>query len=517
MVLEGDRLACAEEVSIVAAALSIQDPRERPAEQQAQADQSHARFKVDGSDFLGYLELWRYLEALQAELSGNQFRKRCKAEFLHYLRVREWQDLAGQVRQAAEGVGVRVNQSPAKPDAIHQAILSGLLSHIGLKGPRGREYEGARGSRFALFPGSVLSRGQAKWVMASELVETSRLFARTAAEIKPTWVEPLAEHLVKRTYSEPRWERKRATVVATERVTLYGLPIVAGRTIAYGRVDAALSRALFLRRALVEDDWESTQAFVEENRRRLAEVEQLEQRTRRRDLLVGEDVRMDFFDARIPEDVVSGFHFDRWWREAKRADPDLLTYPRELLLRGGADVDAKSRPSSWKQGELRLPLTYRFEPGAPDDGITAHVPLAALGQLRPVGFEWLVPAFRAELLTALIRGLPKDIRKPLVPVPDLVAEILASVKPRSAPLLEVLGAELERRRGRDRARRALPPRGAAAAPAHDVLRRGRRGPRRRGGRGPRRPARAAAAEAPGRARECGARARAHGGDHVGVR
>ena len=447
MVLEADRLACAEELCVIAAALSIQDPRERPADLQAQADQSHARFKHDSSDFLSYLELWRYLEGLQAELSGNQFRKRCKAEFLHHLRVREWQDLAGQLRNAAEGVGVTINQTPAEPTAVHIAILSGLLSHVGLKAPRGREYEGARGSRFAIFPGSALSRAQAKWVMASELVETSRLFARTAAEIRPSWIEPLAGHLVKRTYSEPRWEPRRASVVATERVTLYGLPVVAGRTVAYGRIDAALSRALFLRRALVEDDWDSPHEFVAENRRRLAEVEQLEQRTRRRDLLVADDVRLDFFDARVPPDVVSGEQFDRWWREARRADPELLTTPRELLLRGGAEVDPRARPATWKQGELRLALGYRFEPGAEDDGITVHVPLAALGQLRPVGFEWLVPAFRAELVTALIRGLPKELRKPLVPVPDLVAEILAGVKPRSAPLLEVLSAELERRRG----------------------------------------------------------------------
>ena len=447
MVLEADRLACAEELCIVAAALSIQDPRERPADRQAQADQSHARFKHDSSDFLAHLELWRYLEELQTGLSGNQFRKRCKAEFLHYLRVREWQDLAGQLRSAAEGVGVRMNQSPAEPDAVHIAVLSGLLSHVGLKAPRGREYEGARGSRFAVFPGSSLSRAQAKWVMTAELVETSRLFARTVAEIKPSWIEPLAGHLVKRTYSEPRWESRQASVVATERVTLYGLPVVEGRTVAYARVDPALSRALFIRRALVEGDWEASHALLAENRRRLAEVEQLEQRTRRRDLLVGDDVCMDFFDARVPADVVSGHHFDRWWREARRADPDLLTYPRELLLRGGADVDAKARPDTWKQGELRLPLTYRFEPGAPDDGVTAHVPLATLGSLRSVGFDWLVPAFRAELLIALIRGLPKELRKPLVPVPDLVAEILGDVKPRSAPLLEVLTAELERRRG----------------------------------------------------------------------
>ncbi len=447
MVLAADGLACADELCVIASALSLQDVRERPAELRAQADQSHARFKIEGSDFLGVLELWRYLDGLQADLSGNQFRKRCKSEFLHHRRIREWQDLVGQLRTAAEGVGVTINQSPAKPLVVHRAILAGLLSHLGRRTPRGREYEGARGSRFVVFPGSGLSRGQAKWVMAAELVETSQLFARTVAEIKPQWIEPLAGHLVKRTYSEPRWEPRQASVVATERVTLYGLPIVEGRTVAYGRIDPALARALFLRRALVEDEWESPHDFVAENRRRLDEVEALEQRTRRRDLLVPDDVRLDFFDARVPADVVSGHHFDRWWREARRADPALLTYPRELLLRGGADVDPKARPAVWKQGELRLALSYRFEPGTPEDGVTAHVPLAALGRLEPRGFDWLVPAFRHELLTALIRGLPKELRKPLVPVPDLVEEILASVKPRSAPLLEVLGRELEARRG----------------------------------------------------------------------
>ncbi len=448
MVLEADRLACAEELCVIAAAMSIQDVRERPADLQAQADQSHARFKADDSDFLGYLELWRYLESLQKELSGNQFRKRCKQEFLHYLRVREWQDLTVQLHQAADGVGVRFNQSAAEPAAVHQAILSGLLSHVGLtSGSKGREYEGARGARFAIFPGSVLSRGNAKWVMTSELVETTRLWGRTAAEIKPQWIEPLAKHLVKRTYSEPRWDRLKAAVVATERVTLYGLPIVAGRTISYSRVDLPLSRALFIRRALVEDEWDGRHDFVQRNRDRTREVERLEQRTRRRDLMVGDDVRMDFFDERIPQDIASGHHFDRWWREARRADPDRLTYPAEFLLRGGVAVDPRSRPDTWKQGELRLPLSYRFEPGAPDDGVTAHVPLAAIGQLRPTGFDWLVPAFRPELVTALIRGLPKELRVPLVPVPDLVAELLAGVKPRSAPLLEVLSRELERLRG----------------------------------------------------------------------
>src|SRR3712207_4638901 len=228
MVLEADRLGCADEVVVIAAALSIQDPRERPTEQQAQADEAHSRFRDPSSDFLAYLNLWRYLREQQRELSGSQFRKRCKAEFLHYLRVREWQDLAAQLRTAAKGAGVTINRTPAEPDQIHVALLSGLLSHVGLRDPRRREFLGARGARFAIFPGSTLSRRQPTWVMVAELVETSRLFGRTAALIQPTWVEPLAEHLVKRTYSDPHWERRRASVVATERVTLYGLPVVAG-------------------------------------------------------------------------------------------------------------------------------------------------------------------------------------------------------------------------------------------------------------------------------------------------
>ena len=272
MVLEADRLACAEEVIVIAAALSIQDPRERPSEQQAQADQQHARFADESSDFLALLNLWRYLREQQRALSGNGFRKRCKAEFLHYLRVREWQDLVAQLRTAARGAGVTINRTPAEPDQVHVALLSGLLSHVGLRDAARRDYLGARGARFSIFPGSALARRGPTWVMVAELVETSRLFGRTAARIQPTWIEPLAGHLVKRTYSEPHWERKRASVVAVERVTLYGLPVVAGRKVAYGAIDPELSRELFLRRALVEGDWHARHPFLAENRTLLEEV-----------------------------------------------------------------------------------------------------------------------------------------------------------------------------------------------------------------------------------------------------
>jgi ATP-dependent helicase HrpA len=448
MVLEADRLACAEEVIVIAAALSIQDPRERPADKREQADQQHARFKDEGSDFLALLNLWRYLREQQLALSGNQFRKRCHAEFLHHLRVREWQDLVAQLRQAAKGVGITLNRQPAEPDEIHVALLAGLLSHVGMKDAARREYDGARGARFAIFPGSALARKPPSWVMVAELVETSRLWGRTAAKIDPRWIEPLAEHLIKRTYEEPHWERKRASVVATERATLYGLPVVAGRKVAYGKIDPELSRSLFIRRALVEGDWEARHAFFAANRALLDEVEALEARARRRDILVDDQALYDFYDARIPADAVSGAHFDRWWKDERRRDPDRLTFTREDLVKEGGDaLDERALPDAWRQGDMTLRLSYVFDPGAERDGVTVHVPLKWLPQLKPVGFDWLVPALRPELVTGLIRTLPKDLRRPLVPVPDVAAAALERMKPRSEPLLDALARELEALRG----------------------------------------------------------------------
>jgi ATP-dependent helicase HrpA len=446
MVLEAAGLDCVDEVIVIAAALSIQDVRERPADQQQQADQAHARHNDDGSDFLSYLNLWRYLHEQRAELSVNQFRKQAKGEFLHYLRIREWQDLVGQLRQAAKLLGIKINHTPAEPEQIHQAILSGLLSHIGLKDTGRREYVGARNARFALWPGTGI-KGQPGWVMVAELVETSRLWGRTVARIDPRWVEPLAGHLIKRTYEEPRWERKRAQVVATERVTLYGLPVVAGRTVAYGRIDPALSRDLFLRRALVEGEWDTRHHFFATNQRLVEEVEALEERARRRDILVDDQALYDFYAARVPDHVISGAHFDRWWRDERRVRPDLLTFTRELLINPSAAEDVAGRPDVWRQGDYELKLSYRFEPGAAHDGVTVHVPLKVLPQLQNIGFEWLVPALRAELVTALVRSLPKELRKRLVPVPDVVAKVLERMTPRSGPLLQVLGAEVEAQRG----------------------------------------------------------------------
>jgi ATP-dependent helicase HrpA len=449
MVLEAAKLGCAREVIIVAAALSIQDPRERPAEQRGQADQLHARFADKSSDFLAYVNLWRYLRSLEDELSRSQVRKRCKAEFLHYLRVREWQDLVAQLEDAAREVGVTLNDAPAEGVGgaqIHAAVLSGLLSHLGMKDGGTREYIGARGAKFAIFPGSVLARRGPTWVMVAELVETSRLWGRTAAAIDIRQVEPLAEHLVKRSYGEPRWERRGAAVVAPEHVTLYGLAI-GSRTVQYGRIDPATARELFIRRALVEGDWDQRHAFMRENERRVEEVEALEARARRRDLLASEEVRAAFFDARVPEDVVSGRHFDRWWKAARQTQPTLLDYPMDMLIEGDVAPNDRDRPARWKHGSLELALSYRFDPGSTADGVTVHVPLASLGAVRDSNFEWLVPAFRSELVVALLRSLPKRLRTPLVPIPDTATALLADVKPRSGPLLEVLAEAIERLRG----------------------------------------------------------------------
>ncbi|HEV2060117.1 MAG TPA: ATP-dependent RNA helicase HrpA, partial [Solirubrobacteraceae bacterium] len=448
MVLEADRAGCADEVVVIAAALSIQDPRIRPAEKRAEAGEQHARF-VDPdarSDFLAYLNLWRHLRARQKELSRNGFRKMCHAEYLHYMRVREWQDLAGQLRQAARNVGVTINEQPAAADDVHRALLAGLLSHIGLRNGASREFDGARGSRFTLSPGSALARNPPVWVMVAELVETARLYGHTAAQIQPRWIEPLAGHLLKRTYSDPHWERKRASAIAVERATLYGVPVVGARKVPYGPIDPVLSRELFIRHALLEGDWTASHRFLQDNRGLLEEVEELEHRARRRDIVVSDAELYDFYDARIPESVVSGAHFDRWWKDARKRDPSLLRFTRELLI-GDAGIDELAFPDTWRQGELELALTYRFEPGREDDGITVHVPLHVLERLRPTGFDWLVPGLREELVTALIRSLPKDLRRPLVPIPETAAQVVGGLRPRRGSLVAAVAREIEHVRG----------------------------------------------------------------------
>jgi ATP-dependent helicase HrpA len=446
MILQGQTEACVREVLVLAAALTISDPRERPTDREEAARQKHARFADDDSDFLSYLNLWGYLQERRKELSGNQFRRMCRDEFLHYLRIREWQDLVGQLRSIARELGITESVEPADPGRVHAALLAGLLSHVGMRREDGREYLGARNSRFVLAPGSVLTRRPPRWVVVAELVETSRLYGRTAARIQPEAVERVAGELVQRTHSEPHWDARRGEVMAYERVTLYGLPLVARRRVGYARVEPAVARELFIRRALVEGDWHTRHHFFRDNARLRAELEELEERARRRDLLVGDDDVYALYDARIPADVVSARHFDAWWKKQRHKTPDLLTFTRDDLLRAD-DADGAERPDRWETGDAALPLTYRFEPGAADDGVTVHVPIDVLARLGGDEFAWLVPALREELLTALIRSLPKDLRRNFVPAPDTARAVLTAIDPAGEPLLEALQRELRRRTG----------------------------------------------------------------------
>ncbi|WP_246142774.1 ATP-dependent RNA helicase HrpA [Nocardioides rubriscoriae] len=456
MILEAERLGCVREVIVIAAALSLQDPRERPAEQRPQADQLHARFKVEGSDFLTWLELWRYVKAQQKELSSSAFRRMCKRELLNYVRVREWQDFEAQLRQVCKEMGILVGTPADTPDAdgIHQALLSGLLSHIGMleerEEQRGaktggrrpvREYVGARGARFAIFPGSGLARKNPPFLMAGELVETGRLWARQNAAIDPEWAERLGAHLVKRTYSEPHWSKKRAAVLAHERVTLYGVPLVADRVVSFGKVAPSVAREIFIRHALVQGEWHTRQKFFARNLELLEEAKELEHRARRRDIVVDEHTLFDFYDARVGAEVVSGAHFDTWWKKARQRDPDLLDFDLAMLTRDRADaVQEAEFPTSWSGSRegLTFPISYHFEPGAPDDGLTIDVPVATLNQVGDDDFSWNVPGLREDLVTSLIRSLPKPLRVALVPAPDKARAFLREVPAGEEPLLDAL-------------------------------------------------------------------------------
>ncbi|MGW5332496.1 ATP-dependent RNA helicase HrpA [Streptomyces bauhiniae] len=448
MVLEAAKNGCVREVMVIAAALSIQDPRERPADKQTQADQQHARFRDETSDFLAYLNLWRYLREQQKERGSSSFRRMCKQEYLNFLRVREWQDIYLQLRTVAKQMDIHLNEDDAPADRIHVSLLAGLLSHVGMKDVKDgnkNEYLGARNAKFAVFPGSSLFKKQPKFLMSAELVETSRLWARVNARIEPEWVEPLAGHLLKRTYSEPHWEKDQAAVMAYEKVTLYGVPIVAQRKVNYGRIDPEISRELFIRNALVEGDWRTHHKFFADNRRLLSEVEELEHRARRRDIVVDDETLFDFYDQRVPEHVVSGAHFDSWWKRKRHEQPEYLDFEREMLIRESAEAVTKADyPDSWRQGELKFRVTYQFEPGADADGVTVHIPLQVLNQVTDEGFDWQIPGLREDVVTELIRSLPKPIRRNYVPAPNYAKKFLERAVPLQEPLATTMARELKR-------------------------------------------------------------------------
>ncbi|HGS4816983.1 TPA: ATP-dependent RNA helicase HrpA [Vibrio cholerae] len=448
MVLEASKLGCLKEVMIIASALSIQDPRERPSDKQQASDEKHRRFNHEDSDFLTLVNVWHYIGEQQKALTSNQFRRQCKLDYLNYLRVREWQDVYTQLHQSTREMGFKLNDEPGSYHAVHSAILVGLLSHIGMKDQEKNEYHGARNARFNIFPASGLFKKQPKWVMSAELVETSKLWARVVAKIEPDWIEPLAKHLIKRSYSEPHWSKKNAAVMAYEKVMLYGIPIVPKRLVNYGTIDPVLSREIFIRSALVEGDWETKHAFFKQNRALLAEVEELEHKSRRRDILVDDEELFQFYDQRVGTEVVSGRHFDAWWKTASRKTPDLLSFEKEMLFKGDAShITDLDYPNFWHQGNLKLKLSYQFEPGENSDGVTVHIPLPILNQVEPHGFDWQIPGLRHELVVSLIKSLPKTLRKNFVPAPNYADAFLARATAFEMPLLDAMEKELRRMTG----------------------------------------------------------------------
>ncbi len=439
MVLEADRLGCVREVTVLAAALSIQDPRERPAGSEQAAAEAHRRFTTDAaSDAEVVLRMWDHVRDLQRTLSGNQFRKQLRAEFLHVQRIREWQDLHRQLRQVATDLGLRTNTEPAHADHVAQALLSGLLSHVGMRNEATRDYLGARSSHFALVNGSVLAKRPPRWVVAAELVETNRLWGRTAVRVHPDWVERLGAHVVTRSVSAPQWDPGRGAATVVERVSLYGLPLVPARTVPYARVDRVDARRWFLQYALVDGDWETDHPLVTANRAVRAAAEDLEHRARRR-LLVDDEAMVRFFDARVGADVSSGRAFDAWWRRAEPATREALELRLEDLLQpAAADVRPGDFPDHWPHPGLVLPLTYVFRPGSSIDGVTVRIPVGLLNQLRADEFTWHLPGHRRELVAALLRTLPRAARRQLLHGPVGADDFLARHGPHDGPLPAVL-------------------------------------------------------------------------------
>ena len=449
MILEAGEHGCVAEVMVIAAGMSIQDPRERPREAQQAAADLHKRFDVDDSDFLSYLHLWRYLRAQQQDKGSSAFRRMCKAEHLHHLRIREWQDLHAQLRQIARGIGLEVRPlaDDHDGDAIHQSLLSGLLSQIGLWDEERKEYCGARETRFVVAPGSALGKRRPKWVMAGELVETNRLRARTLAPVRPELLEKLAAHLVTRSHGEPWWDEIRGAAMTEERVMLYGLPVVARRRIGYERVDPTDARHMFITYALVRGEWDGPHPFLHANQDRIIDVLALEHRVRR-DLLVAETTLERFFDDRLPEDVTTARRFDRWWKHEQRTAPDLLSMAMEDLIDPSVgDISPEAFPEWVRVAAVDLPLTYTDDPASDLDGLTMDVPLLLLDEVEAARLDWLVPGMREELVTALLRALPKETRRLAGPAADVARTILDDVGPVAGPILEVVGRSLSTRVG----------------------------------------------------------------------
>ncbi|WP_105181606.1 ATP-dependent RNA helicase HrpA [Pseudoalteromonas sp. T1lg21] len=447
MVLTADGLGALREVIIIVAALSIQDPRERPQEKRGAADEKHGRFDDPDSDFIAFLNLWNYLEEQQSELSNSQFRKLCQKDFLAYMRIREWQDIVYQLSTVCNEMGMKATTNVADSERIHQSLLSGMLSHIGFKDEK-QIYKGARNSQFHIFPGSGLFKKSPKWIMAAELVETSKLYARINARIDLKWVEGFAQHLVKRSYSEPHWEKKPGAVIAFEQQTLYGLLIVNKRRCVYSNIDPKVSRELFIRTALVEQELGQNEGFLQFNQELIEDIQVLENKSRRRDILVDEQTLFEFYDKKIPQDVNNRAAFNKWWKGQKQKDKRFLHMSREELMQHGADhVTEFDYPDTWQQENLLLPLAYHFDPGQAVDGVAVQIPVALLNQVQETGFDWHIPAFRHELICALIKSLPKTIRRNFVPAPNYADAVLAAIEPMQGNLIDAISTRLLRMTG----------------------------------------------------------------------
>ena len=439
MLIEANANGCLDDVMVIVAAMTIQDVRERPLDFQAQADQAHARFKDKTSDFLSMLKLWDYIKQTRNEQSGNKFRKRMKQEFLHYMRIREWFDLVRQLKDVAKQLGWTYQEgTERRSDDIHMSLLSGLLSNIGARDGNSKEFQGARNTRFLVFPGSALAKKPPEFLMAAELVETSRLWARDVAAIDPAWVENLGGDLLKHNYSEPTWSRKRAAAIAHQKSTLYGVPIVADRTVPYHHVDPAAARDMFIRNALIAGDWNTHHAFFKANAQALDDAAAYEEKARRRGLIVDEDTLFDFYDQRIPAKVTTGRHFDSWWKKERRRTPDLLDFDPAKLIDDSHEVTEESFPDHWRKGSIDYELTYKFEPGDPLDGVTVMVPIPMLAGLDTEGFDWLVPGLRLELVTELIRSLPKALRRTVVPAPEFAERAVDRLIPYEGTITQQL-------------------------------------------------------------------------------
>jgi ATP-dependent helicase HrpA len=444
MILEGDRENCLSELLIIAAALSVQDPRDRPVEMQQMADEAHKQFVDPSSDFLGYLNIWDFFREKAKHLSNSQLRKQIRQQFLSYLRMREWIEVHHQLHTVVTEMGLKPNLNPAGPDRVHRGLLTGLLSNVGNKTDT-NDYAGLRGAKFNLFPGSVLFQQKPKWVMAAELVETNRLYARTVAKVMPEWIERAAAHMIKKTYSDPHWSSERGDVIASERVSLKGLILVPHRTVCYGPIDPRTAREVFIHYALVEGDFRSSAVFFKKNQALLNHVRTLEAKLRRADLQAEPQKRFAFYHARIPQEIYNTVLFDRWRKQAEKDNPNVLLMSlTDVAKPEAATLPAADFPDEIAIGNLKISLSYLHDTGSPQDGITANIPLALLNQVPPGPFDWLVPGWLNEKVVEMVRTLPKAIRTKLVPAPESSAKAIAALTDRSQSFLPAVAYQLGR-------------------------------------------------------------------------